>query len=114
MPPRVLLSSIRLLGKSPCPRCLIKKVEISEVGTPQDLERRQDLRFDDKDRKRRIEKARRLMFAKGVPVTSKKIEELLSEKSLVSTRVHTNYRVHALSGTDDFPLECLLKKARTN
>lgn len=94
MPPRVLLSSIRLLGKSPCPRCLIKKEEISKVGTPRDLERRQDLRLDDKDRERRIKKARRLMFAKGVPVTSKHLEDLLGEKSLVPTHVRTNYRVH--------------------
>lgn len=114
MPPRVLLSSIRLLGKLPCPRCLIKKEDISEVGTPRDLERRQDLRLDDKDRGLKIEKARRLMFAKGIPVTSKKIEDLLSEKSLVSTHVHTNYRVHALSGADYFPLECLFEKARTD
>lgn len=111
MPPRVLLSSIRLLGKSPCPRCLIKKEDISEVGTPRDLERRRDLRLDDKDREKRIKKARWLMFAKGIPVTSKKIEELLSEKSLVPTRVHKNYRVHALIGTDDFPSEYLLEKA---
>jgi hypothetical protein len=54
------------------------------------------------------------MFVKRVPVTSKKIEKLLGEKSLVSTCVHTNYRVHALSGTDDFPLKCLLEKAHTN
>ena len=87
IPPRVLLSSIRLLGRSPCPRCLIKKQEISEVGTPLDLERRQDLRLDDKDRKNRIKNARRYMFAKGLPITSKKVEDLLSEKSLVPTNV---------------------------
>jgi hypothetical protein len=95
VPPRVLLSSIRLLGKSPCPRCLVKKKDISEVGTPRDLERRQDLRLDDKERKKKINKARQLMFAKGLPITSKKIEDILGEKSLVPTRVHPNYRVHA-------------------
>lgn len=113
IPPRVLLSGIRLLGNFPCPRCLIKIEEISEVGTPWDLERRQDLR-DDKDREKRIEKAHQLMFAKGITITSKKIEELLGEKSLAPTHVHTNYRLLTLVGTDDFPLEYLLEKARAN
>ena len=110
----MLLSSIRLLGNLPCPRCLIKKKEISEVGTPRDLERRQELHLDNKDRQKRIEKARLQMFAKGIPVTSKKIEDLLGEKSLVPTRVHPHHNAYASSGTDNFPLECLLDKARTN
>ena len=83
------------------------------MGTPRDLERRQNLRLDDKDRQRRIKKARHLMYAKGVPVTSKKIEELLSEKSLVPTHVRINYKLYTLFCTDNFPLECLLEKART-
>ena len=107
----MLLSSIRLLGNLPCPRCLIKKKEILEVGTPRDLERQQDLRLDNKDRQKRIEKARLQMFAKGIPVTSKKIEDLLGEKSLVPTRVRANHHVFASNGTDILPLECLLDKA---
>jgi len=114
MLPRVLLSTIQRHGKMPCPRCLIKLEEISQVRTPQDIERRQDLRLNNKDRDRRVEKARRLMFVKGITVKGKKVEELFSEKSLVPTRVHTNYRIHALIGTDKFPLECLFEKAHDN
>jgi hypothetical protein len=110
MPPRVLPPSTQLLGKLPRPRRLVKKEEISEARTPQDLELRQDPRLDDRGQEKRIEKARRLMFAKGVPATGRGVEELLSEKSLVSTCVHTNYRAHAPSGTDNFPLECPLEK----
>ncbi|KAI0248508.1 hypothetical protein BJV78DRAFT_1276556 [Lactifluus subvellereus] len=100
---KVLLSSIRLLGRSPCPRCLIKKDEISEVGTPRDLERRANVRIDNKRHQKKIESARKLIFRKGKPIAAKAVEDLLLEESLVPTRNAFSSRL-ALHGLKLYPL----------
>ncbi|KAI0245402.1 hypothetical protein BJV78DRAFT_1277433 [Lactifluus subvellereus] len=100
---KVLLSSIRLLGRSPCPRCLIKKDEISEVGTPRDLERRANVRVDNKHHQKKIESARKLIFRKGKPIAAKAVEDLLLEESLVLTQNAFSSRL-ALHGLKLYPL----------
>ncbi|KAI9462000.1 hypothetical protein BJY52DRAFT_1101913, partial [Lactarius psammicola] len=63
---------IKFLGKHPCPRCLVKKEQIAELGTKMDTKRRKQLaRIDNNHRKQLVERARRKIYVKGVPVNSK-------------------------------------------
>jgi hypothetical protein len=85
---RVLLASIKYLGKHPCPRCLVEKCHIREFGSKADLARREKLlRIDDGPRQFDIESARKLIYTKGVRINSKRIAAILDPKSLVPTRV---------------------------
>ena len=60
------------------------------MGTLSDLERQQNLRVDDTHRRRKIENAQKLIYVQGKSITSKKVEGLLAEESLVPTRASTN------------------------
>lgn len=80
---RVLLATIHQDGVCCCPRCLVEKDEIRRLGTADDHALRQEYRrFDDAEQRRLIQKARKLIYEKGVPVNSKKIEKLLRQASL--------------------------------
>lgn len=85
---RVLLACIKFLGKHPCPRCLVEKCHIRELGSKADLGRREKLvRIDDGPRQFDVEAARKLIFTQGVRINSKRIAAILDPKSLVPTRV---------------------------
>ena len=85
---RVLLSCIKFLGNHPCPRCLVEKVQIAELGTSVDAKRReQSKRTDDKLRRRLVERARHKIYVKGTPVNSKIISKIIGIRSLTPTRV---------------------------
>jgi hypothetical protein len=85
---RVLLASIKYLGNCPCPRCLITKDQIHEIGMKRDKQRREKLsRVDSDRRKRTIELARKLIFDKGIRPGSKFVTKLLDENSLTPNRV---------------------------
>jgi hypothetical protein len=85
---RVLLATIRNLGACPCPRCLIPKERIPELGTVNDQKRRDtahrtvtgELEFD-------ILLARDQIYKKGKGVKSAAVERILAPKSLVPTHV---------------------------
>ena len=80
---RILLACIKFLGKHLCPRCLVEKGQISELGTRVDIRRRElSKRMDDDLRKRLVEKARLKIYVKGVPVNSKNISDIIGEYSL--------------------------------
>ncbi|PCH39218.1 hypothetical protein WOLCODRAFT_86414 [Wolfiporia cocos MD-104 SS10] len=85
-PEKILLACIRYLAQCPCPRCLIQKADISEMGTPADMERRNILRVDTTAIQNLIDGARRSVFRKGFALNSKKITKILDPKSLVTTR----------------------------
>ena len=85
---RVLLACIKYLGKHPCPRCLVEKFHIHELGSKADLRRRDKLeRIDDNPRQFDVESARKLIYTQGVRINSKRIAAILDPKSLVPTRV---------------------------
>ena len=85
---RVLLLCTRFLRECPCPRCLVKKVNVPQMGKPSDmLMHRTEIRTNDKAYQALIEKAHWLIFKDGKNVTSKKVNNLLKEQSLVPTRV---------------------------
>ncbi|KAG8932511.1 hypothetical protein FRC01_013537 [Tulasnella sp. 417] len=84
-PEKVLLATIRDLGKCPCPRCLIKKDKIAALGAQSDCEvRTQSQREDTRSRREKVQKAQDLIAA-GQGVTSTAVENLLADESLVPT-----------------------------
>ena len=83
---RVLLSCIKYLGNSPCPRCLVEKCKIHELGTKLDKRHREKFpRVDNEHRVQAVATARRWIFTKGVRVGAKSIGDLL--QSLTPTQV---------------------------
>ncbi|KAF7293579.1 hypothetical protein MIND_01136700 [Mycena indigotica] len=76
-PEKVLLAMIRSFGGCPCPQCFIKKAQISETGTVNDMKRQSNLRVDDHSRRYTIESARAAMFANGNAVASSAIDKML-------------------------------------
>ncbi len=85
---RVLLATIRNLGSFPCPRCLIPKETIPEVGTKNDDRRRErDRRVANDKLFSDIKLARTWIYNEGLLVKSAAVERLLSPKSLVPTLV---------------------------
>ena len=85
---RVLLATIRNLGSFPCPRCLIPKEKIPEVGTKNDDRRRErDQRVANDNLFSDIKLARTWIYNEGLLVKSAAVERLLSPTSLVPTLV---------------------------
>ncbi|KAJ7015921.1 hypothetical protein C8F04DRAFT_984261, partial [Mycena alexandri] len=57
---------IRNLGKCPCPRCLVEKDELDQVGTVRDDKKRVETQRVEDDRQRSwIQKARDWIYRKG-------------------------------------------------
>jgi len=82
------MTCLRYLALCPCPRCLLLKSKIPLIGSKTDTRSRLKLvRKDDEARRQKIEAARRLMFEKGVNITSERIEKILRPQSLTPTRV---------------------------
>ncbi|TFY58685.1 hypothetical protein EVJ58_g6273 [Rhodofomes roseus] len=91
-PEKVLLASIRDMGSCPCPHCLIPKAEICNLGTTEDMRRReQDRRLDDEQRQKLVTEARRLIYEQGSSIKSTAVEALLKLTSLVPTEVKQVY-----------------------
>ncbi|PCH35863.1 hypothetical protein WOLCODRAFT_51266, partial [Wolfiporia cocos MD-104 SS10] len=83
---KILLACIRYLAQCPCPRCLIRKSDISEMGTPTDSRRHENVRVDSPAIQDTIRRARGLVFKKGTSLNSKHLANILDTKSLVTTR----------------------------
>ncbi|KAH7909388.1 hypothetical protein BJ138DRAFT_1102735 [Hygrophoropsis aurantiaca] len=86
-PEKILIATIKFLGKCPCPRCLVRKIDIPRMGMALDMRTRRLPRMDSIDRRQRIELARKLVF-KGVPIDSEPVSTQLRTPttSLVPTR----------------------------
>lgn len=83
---RVMLSSIRDLGGCPCPRCLIPISRIYRMGMVQDMKERKTLaRVNDDDRRRKIERARDIIYRQNYAVDNANVEAILKPQSLVPT-----------------------------
>lgn len=85
---RILLATIKFLGRCPCPRCLICKTDIRNFGTDSDRRIRQArARRDDQLRRDKVEKARKLVYEKGISLASERVDNIIGPHSLVATRV---------------------------
>jgi hypothetical protein len=84
---RVVLSTIRNLGKCPSPRTDIEKKYIPALGTTADDQRRQHIRLDSDHRQENVELARKFIFEKGLGIKSKGVEGLLESRSYTPNRV---------------------------
>ena len=85
---RILLASIRNLGRCPCPRCLIPLDRAPNMGRPRDMAQRTSLvRVDDLVLHSRIKAAREMIYMKNYKTDSKVVEDLLQHNSLVPTIV---------------------------
>ena len=85
---RILIASIRNLGTCPCPRCTTPMTHVPEMGTPNDMKRRQLLvRTDDDSRRNKVLRARELIYERNYAVNTPQVEKLLRDQSLVPTTV---------------------------
>jgi hypothetical protein len=85
----VLLAAIRSKGICPCPRCLVPKVSIDQVGYLRDAQRRiSNARTYVGDL---VIRAREFIYKLGYGVTSAAVERLLHPRSLVPTLVSSYF-----------------------
>ena len=101
---RVLLASIRSLSQHPCPRCLVKKDQIDDMGNKLDARRRKKERVDNDDIKMRVNMTREWIFTRGYGVLSNAVQRKLAPMSLVPTRVCAQVRINSYA---NFITECL-------
>jgi len=84
---RVLLACIRSLGACPCPRCFIRKEDISALGTKVDEQRRAKLRACGHVYQHKIKTARKIIYKKGYVVNSKAVDAVIGSESFTPTKV---------------------------
>ncbi|KJA21682.1 hypothetical protein HYPSUDRAFT_111821, partial [Hypholoma sublateritium FD-334 SS-4] len=85
-PEKVLLTSIRNMGNCPCPRCLIPKNLLDQLGTKHDHSQRTRLaRVDNLRYRVKISSARDIIYKQNRSVDSDFVDAILKEESLVPT-----------------------------
>ncbi|TFK78527.1 hypothetical protein K466DRAFT_606902 [Polyporus arcularius HHB13444] len=85
-PEKVLIATIRDMGRCPCPRCLVTKDRLGAVGSTSDRQARTDsARHDNEERQQRVSEARTRIYNDGYVVNSDVVENLLKDDSLVPT-----------------------------
>ena len=106
---RVLIANIRNLGMCPCPRCLIPKSRIDNLGLNNDMQQRQALaRVDTEEQQSKVAAARHLIYQEHYVVDTPQVEALLKEESLVPTKVLYFFDLAAIC--TEYPLlylECI-------
>jgi hypothetical protein len=80
---RVLLATIKSLGRCPCPRCHIKNDQIGDLGMVNDMKRRTNVCEDNSERREKVEKACQGIFKKGYSVVSNTFRNLMDLTLLV-------------------------------
>ncbi|KAI0633696.1 hypothetical protein C8Q77DRAFT_1157868 [Trametes polyzona] len=98
-PEKMLLACLKYFARCPCPRCRINKDKIIEMGTTQDLYRRNWIRVDNDDVNHRIGLARKWIFQHGMSLTSIHISRLLDPLSITPSRsaFSTRLRPHGFN-----------------
>ena len=85
---RILIASIRNLGRCPCPRCLIPLDLVHNLGMTRDMTQQiSKARVDNSERQGKVSAARRLIYERNMQVNSAAVEELLRDWSGVPTAV---------------------------
>ncbi|KAG2012297.1 hypothetical protein CC2G_012328 [Coprinopsis cinerea AmutBmut pab1-1] len=87
-PEKMLLACLKYLASCPCPRCLIPKSKIGDLGTARDrLYRQKFKRTDDHPTRHTIQSAREKVFLNGLSPGNRKLNsEHLGPKSLTPRR----------------------------
>lgn len=103
---RILLACIKYLGEHPCPRCLVRKCDISNLGKRLDTRCREHLACVDSElRQGKINMVRRWIY-QGFSFVSNRIKEVLNITSMVPTRVRSYLSTRVISSY--ILLECIL------
>ncbi|KAF7310253.1 hypothetical protein MIND_00399200 [Mycena indigotica] len=85
-PEKILLATLRSLGACPCPRCMVPKELIPELGTINDMKRRERLaRVDDEHRQDRISRVRKWIYSWAYGIKAKAVERFLQPQSETPT-----------------------------
>jgi hypothetical protein len=87
---RALIATIRQLGGCPCPRCLIPKSRLHNLGMTRDRQQRTTLQRSHGDQKPLVDTARKLIYEKNYGVDSTGVENLLKPCSWVPTYVRNS------------------------
>ncbi|TRM56743.1 hypothetical protein BD626DRAFT_375545, partial [Schizophyllum amplum] len=84
---KILLVCIKSLGTCLCPRCLIEKNQVKELGMVRAMKRRAKTQRNDSERKQEhVENARKAIFEHGYAVNSEKVDRILRDVSSTPTR----------------------------
>ncbi len=98
---RVLLATIRDKGLFPCPRCLVPKTELQNLGLKRDQANREKnhrlYRLD------KVDPARRAIYNHGMSIRSSAVEALLRGFSGVPTLVGASELFVLIDGLVWFP-----------
>ena len=96
-PLRILLASIRNLGRCPCPRCLIPLDLVHNLGMPRDMMQRvSKARVDGIEHQNKVAAARRFIYERNMQVNSTAVEALLRDWSGVPTTVSQPSSINVL------------------
>jgi hypothetical protein len=91
---RTLLASIKFLAQCPCPRCLIPKIKIGDLGSKADRRwREKHIREDGHRIWAIIRQVREWLYVKGTNITSIFVKRMLAPESLVPSTVCCTYYV---------------------
>lgn len=107
---RVLIATVRNLGGCPCPRCLIPKDRIQNMGRPQDRLQRETLERNDEKRGAMVNAARSLIYEKDFAVGSAAVERILKPQSWVPTSVSLELPSPTMT---DHLVECIFRSPRS-
>jgi Plavaka transposase len=81
---RATIATIKAMGAAPCPRCLMKKCEMHDMGSEEDsMLRTIGARVDDANRQEQVRLAREKIFDEGYVVNSTKVGVHLKDDSML-------------------------------
>src|ERR1700709_2669254 len=107
---RVLIATVRHLGGCPCPRCLIPKGRIQNMGRPRDRQQRETLARNDEQRGIMVSSARSLIYEKDFAVGSAAVERILKPQSWVPTSVSLELPSPTMT---DHLVECIFRSPQS-
>jgi hypothetical protein len=93
----VRLATIKYLARCPCPRCLIPKDRISNMGNRSDRCQRENIRVDSERRQADVEMTRSWIFQRGYPVDGPQVKAKLGPTSAVPIRVRSHFSTLSIS-----------------
>lgn len=98
--PRALIASIRFLADFPCPHCLVLKSQIGDLGSADDMERRENVR---KYPATAVKRARKRIFENGGSVNYRGVNDELTETGSWVPTEASSICTAPLSTPDDQP-----------
>lgn len=96
---RALMATIKNNGNCPCPRCKVRKQDISKLGMKSDMASRRSetyktgIRKDDLHYRAIISSSRKVVYENDYGVDSKAIDRILKAESLVPTSVSSSLAI---------------------